>query len=346
MIKRGTCEFGLKVSLAGAAGAAGAILYNNVAGELSGTLGSPKRETGPYVPAGSLSLEDGTKVLAALAAGPVTGNVFVKALNEKRYTSNVIATSKQGDQKNVIAAGGHTDSVTAGPGINDDGSGAVGLLELALQLTQFRLKNAVRFGFWTAEEYGLVGSEHYVAALNAQETAAIALYLNADMIASPNFGYFIYDGDGSAFNITGPKGSDHIEHLFESYFASIGVRTAPTAFDGRSDYGPFLDVGIPNGGLFTGAEGKKTAEQAAWWGGKAGEAYDPNYHAAGDTIANLAVGAWVVNVKALAHAIAVYSNDLAGIPRGLPAKRSALHKKQAEPDVRRHSACSHEVLSI
>lgn len=82
------------------------------------------------------------------------------------------------------------------------------------------------------------------------------------MIASPNFGYFIYDGDGSAYNLTGPAGSDHIEHLFEDYFKKDArLPTQPSAFDGRSDYGPFLEAGIPSGGLFTGAEVVKTPEQ-------------------------------------------------------------------------------------
>lgn len=139
------------------------------------------------------------------------------------------------------------------------------ILELALQLPRFSINNAVRFFFWTAEEFGLVGSDHYVASLSADESAKIALYLNFDMIASPNFGYFIYDGDGSAFNLTGPPGSDHIEKTFEDFYKASKVTSAPTAFDGRSDYGPFLDVGIPAGGLFTGAEGIKTTEEAGWY---------------------------------------------------------------------------------
>lgn len=141
------------------------------------------------------------------------------------------------------------------------------VLELALQLPRFNIKNAVRFGFWTGEEFGLLGADHYVSTLSEEERAKIALYFNFDMVASPNFGYFIYDGDGSAFNLTGPPGSDHIEHTFENFFVSAKLKSAPTEFNGRSDYGPFLDVGIPAGGLFTGAEGNKTAEEAGWYVG-------------------------------------------------------------------------------
>lgn len=245
----------------------------------------------------------------------VIGNLVVDAVVETRYTANVIATTKGGDQNNVVFSGGHTDSVLAGPGINDDGSGSMGILEIALKLTDFSVTNAVRFGFWSAEEFGLVGSEYHVTTASEEELSKIALYLNFDMIASPNFGYFIYDGDGDAFGTSGPPGSDHMEHLFEDYFQSVGIKTAPTAFDGRSDYGPFLDAGIASGGLFTGAEDLKTAEEAVWWGGQAGVAYDINYHAAGDNVANLNVGAWIQNAKAAAHAIATYALSTEGIPK-------------------------------
>lgn len=272
MISRGNCDFGLKTAFAGASGALGAIIYNNVDGTVSGgTLNLPERPEGPYVPVASISKADGLTLLADIAAGPVTASIFVHSITEVRKTHNVFAQTKTGDKKNVVIAGGHTDSVGSGPGINDDGSGAVGLLEIALQLPKWSVTNAVRFAFWSAEEFGLVGSETYVNSLTIEEQNEIALYLNFDMIASPNFGYFIYDGDGDAFGIAGPPGSAHIEKVFEEYFVEVGLPSAPTAFSGRSDYGPFLQVGIPSGGLFTGAEGIKTEAEAALWGGKAGE---------------------------------------------------------------------------
>jgi Zn-dependent M28 family amino/carboxypeptidase len=107
------------------------------------------------------------------------------------------------------------------------------------------------------------------------------------MVASPNYVRFVYDGDGDPTGTAGPPGSAQIEDLFNGYFASQGLATDPTAFDGRSDYGPFIDAGIPAGGLFSGAEGIKTAAQAATYGGTAGAPYDPCYHQACDTINNL-----------------------------------------------------------
>ncbi|PPQ85298.1 hypothetical protein CVT25_010071 [Psilocybe cyanescens] len=350
LVKRGECTFGLKTALSGASGAAGVIIYNNADGAVgAGTLGDIVNPAGPYVPGASVNGIDGNKLVATINAGSeVVGTIHVDAVTEERYSSNVIATTKIGDRNNIVVAGGHSDSVVAGPGINDDGSGTMGILEVALKLTQFKTNNAVRFAFWTAEEFGLVGSEYYVQNLPEAERQKIALYLNFDMIASPNIAYLIYDGDGSAFNISGPAGSDKIEKLFEDFYSKNKVRSAPTEFSGRSDYGPFLDVGIPAGGIFSGAEGLKTAEQAKWWGGEAGVAYDVCYHKACDGIANLNVPAWVLNTKAAAHSIATYARSVSGIPRTRTTTTSSeLRVSQLSYDDRRHMACGHEsVVSI
>ena len=121
-----------------------------------------------------------------------------------------------------------------------------------------------------AEENGLVGSTEYVANLKKKQAKKIALYLNFDMVGSPNFARLIYDGDGSASDAAGPEGSAAIEKTFKRHFKREDLATGQTAFDGRSDYGPFIDVGIPAGGLFTGAEEVKTEKGAEKFGGTAG----------------------------------------------------------------------------
>src|SRR6202012_1363609 len=125
----------------------------------------------------------------------------------------------------------------------------------------------------------------------------IRAYLNFDMIASPNYAYFIYDGDGSAFNLTGPPGSAEIEADFEAFYTSVGENYTAYAFDGRSDYGPFLENNIPSGGLFTGAEETKTPEEVEMFGGIADVAYDANYHQAGDSLNNIAWDAFFLKPK-------------------------------------------------
>lgn len=209
--------------------------------------------------------------------------------------------------------GAHSDSVEAGPGINDDGSGTVGILEVAKQLTKYRVRNQVRFGFWSGEEEGLLGSTWYVDHLNAEEKANIKLYLNFDMIASPNYQFGIFDGDGGDFNITGPEGSGDIELLFEKYFESQDLNYTSIAFNGRSDYDPFIKAGIPAGGVETGAEGNKTVEGAEQFGGQAGVAFDINYHGPGDNVTNLNQYAFLVNTKAIAHGVATYARSFSSV---------------------------------
>ncbi len=200
-------------------------------------------------------------------------------------TYNVLAESKGGDPNNVIMAGAHLDSVNAGPGIQDNGSGSAAILEVAEQMAKVKPRNKVRFAWWGAEESGLVGSTYYVNNLSQEEQDDITLYLNFDMIGSPNHVFFIYDGDDSdgVGAGPGPEGSAQIEKTFEKFYNMVGEPFKGTDFSGRSDYGPFIAVGIPSGGLFTGAEGIKTADEAAKWGGTAGEQYDPCYHLACDT---------------------------------------------------------------
>ncbi|VUC29781.1 unnamed protein product [Clonostachys rosea] len=312
-ISRGTCSFSQKSLNAKSAGAAAAVVYNNEPGPIAGTLGTPGLD---YVPIVGISQEDSVAILAALEAGEVTADFSINALSEQRVNYNVIAETKGGDHNNVLVLGGHSDSVYAGPGINDDGSGSIGVLNVAIALSKFRIKNAVRFAFWGAEEYGKLGSFYYVKQLNSSETemAKMRAYLNFDMIASPNYVYGIYDGDGGAFNFSGPTGSAEIEKEFEEFYERNGASHVPAVWSGRSDYAGFIENGIPSGGLFTGAEEIKTEEEAVLFGGEAGVAYDINYHKAGDDINNLAHDAFLLNTKSIANSVAKYAISWDSLP--------------------------------
>ncbi|WP_199511448.1 M28 family peptidase [Nucisporomicrobium flavum] len=219
---------------------------------------------------------------------------------------NLIADWPGGDTSDTLMIGAHLDSVTAGPGINDNGSGSAANLEVALAVarTGFQPQRHLRFGWWGAEELGLRGSTAYVNSLSSAQKAAITGYLNFDMVASPNPGYFLYDGDNSdgTGSGPGPAGSAQIESTLAAYFSSIGVPTRGTDFDGRSDYGPFIAAGIPAGGIFTGAEGRKTAAQVQLWGGTQA-AFDACYHSSCDTISNINDTALDRNSDAIAYAV-------------------------------------------
>ncbi|WP_411720548.1 M28 family metallopeptidase [Mycetocola sp.] len=326
LIQRGTCTFATKALNAEAAGAAGVIIFN--AGNddtaarqdlIVGTLGGSDIVGIPVVGA---SFQQGV----ALAQAGSTAHVMVP-LPEERPQKNVIAELPGKNTNNVVMAGAHLDSVQAGPGIQDNGSGSAALIEVAQSMSKVKPENTLRFAWWGAEEAGLIGSEEYVAGLSQEEKDRIALYLNFDMIASPNYIFMIYDGDESQFPapVVVPEGSVAIEDLFESYFTSVGVPYDDAEFSGRSDYEAFILNGIPAGGLFTGAEVIKTEEQEAIWGGVAGESYDQCYHQACDDIDNVNIEALDVNIDAIALAVLVYGystesvNGVVGknIPGGL-----------------------------
>ncbi|MFE2263034.1 M28 family metallopeptidase [Streptomyces griseosporeus] len=220
---------------------------------------------------------------------------------------NLIADRPGGDPDQVIMAGAHLDSVTAGPGINDNGSGSAAILETALAVarTGYQPAKHLRFGWWGAEELGLVGSKYYVNNLPSTERAKLKGYLNFDMIASPNPGYFVYDDDPA------------IEKTFKDYFAGLGIPTEiETEGDGRSDHAPFKNAGIPVGGLFTGADYTKTSAQAQKWGGTAGQAFDRCYHSSCDTTANIDDTALDRNSDAIAHAIWTLTSGTTTPPAG------------------------------
>ena len=220
---------------------------------------------------------------------------------------NLIADWPGGDPNRILMTGSHLDSVSAGPGINDNGSGSAAVLEVALTVarTGYAPARHLRFAWWGAEELGLRGSRFYVANLPAAERARIKAYYNFDMVGSPNPGYFVYDGDNSDGTGAGPgpAGSAELEKVLETYFRSIGVPTEGTDFDGRSDYGPFISAGIAAGGTFTGAERRKSTAQAGKWGGTAGVAFDRCYHRACDTVANIDETALDRNADAIAYAV-------------------------------------------
>jgi Zn-dependent M28 family amino/carboxypeptidase len=320
LIQRGTCTFGEKALNAEAAGAEAVIIFNQGdtplrEGLIVGTLGGPNVVDIPVVGA---SFADG----AALAQAGSTALVNVDP-PESRPQVNVLAELRGTNNDNVVMAGAHLDSVQAGPGINDNGSGSAVLLETAEVLSKFKPQNTLRFAWWGAEEAGLIGSREYVTGLSQAERDRIALYLNFDMVGSPNYVFMVYDGDQSGFpappGVPIPPGSVQIEDLFESYYTWAGEPYDDAQFSGRSDYQAFILNGIPAGGLFTGAEQVKTAEQQAIWGGTTGEQFDPCYHLACDTSANVALHALDVNSDAIAFAVLTYSYSTQSV-NGVPGR--------------------------
>jgi Zn-dependent M28 family amino/carboxypeptidase len=305
LLRRGTCPFQAKAANAAAAGAAAVVIFNSgqpgAEGPFSGRLSSP-------VPVPVLALDfPGGAALAEAAARAPAGGVAARVETRTRggmvRTRNVIAELPTGDPARVVLVGAHLDSVPAGPGINDNGTGVAAALEIALRLAELRppTPNRVRFAFWGAEELGLLGSRRYVDGLSREEAGRIRAVLNLDMLGSPNFGRFVYDGDGSEAGRPGPAGSGEIERILLDYFAAVGLPARSIDIAGGSDHAPFMARGVPAGGLYAGAGERKADSSAQMFGGRAGLLYDPCYHQACDTLANVSRRALEDLADAAAH---------------------------------------------
>lgn len=314
LVSRGGCTFAAKSLAAAEAGALGAIIHNNGEGTLNGTLGGP--DDG-FVPTTGITLAEGQALKAEMADGPVVVNLELRQLVEERETFNVLAETRTGRADNVVMLGAHLDGVQEGAAINDNGTGSAAILAAAVRLGQEQtVNNKVRFAWWGAEELGLLGSEHYVYDLvenDPDALAKIATYLNFDMVGSPNYVIGVYDADESTYpapdGVPIPEGSAETEQVLTDYFESIGQDWVDTEFSGRSDYQAFIENGVPASGLFTGADGVKTAKQVEMFGGEEGVTYDPNYHTAADDIGNVDKTALEIMSNAIANAAMTLAND-------------------------------------
>ena len=311
LVQRGACAFADKALNAQAAGAEAVVIFNQGNTEdrkeiIGATLGSGVVGV-VAIPVLDISYDDG---VALTDAALVT--VALDATTETNTTENIIADFPGLNPGNVVMTGAHLDSVTEGPGIQDNGTGSAALLTIALALANnesYVPQNSLRFAWWGAEESGLIGSTEYIFnpdfGISDEDYAALAAYVNFDMVASPNHIFGVYDADESTFVASAPvpPGSAALEDLFEAYYTIEGVPYDDSEFSGRSDYQAFISVGIPASGLFTGAEGIKTDLQASIWGGTVGDQYDPCYHLACDTIDNVAFDVLEENIDAIAYAL-------------------------------------------
>lgn len=328
LIRRGTCSFGVKSALAGQAGAIAAVVYNNEQGPLHGTMGTPEDD---QIATFGVDLDEVESIIKNLKKGKAVDAIaYMNAVVSTIFTDNIVVQTVEGDPDHCVMLGAHSDSVPEGPGINDDGSGTLSLIELATQLTKFRVNNCVRFAWWSAEEEGLVGSDFYASTMPAEDNMRVRLFMDYDMLASPNFAFQIYN----ATNDENPTGSEELRNLYVDWYDAHGLNYTMIPFDGRSDYDGFIRAGIPAGGIATGAEGIKTKEEAAMFGGNAGDWYDPCYHQLCDDTHNLNASAWELNTKLVAHSVATYAASFDGFPKRVST--AMLGPSKYEQTVRHH----------
>jgi hypothetical protein len=317
------CSTATLVSSAEQAGASAVLIYRQAPAPGGGSAGELPQPRGFALPVlGISSPTVAGELKAAATAGALRMHVETRTVSEVRSSVNVLADTRRDrdpQDHTVVLAGAHLDSVGAGPGINDNGSSAATLLTIAERLPRAgRTTNTVRFAFWGAEEPGFLGSTYYVDQLTPAQRGDIVLDLNFEMLGSPNGVRFVMDGDNSQFPagpgvVTGPPGSGAIEAVFADYFAAQHLPVDRVGLLSRSDHVPFALAGVPVGGLFNGAEGIKTPEQATVYGGTAGAPYDACYHKSCDTVDNLEMRTLSQQADAAAYAIAHFAHDLSEV---------------------------------
>ncbi|HJN74080.1 MAG TPA: M28 family peptidase [Myxococcota bacterium] len=316
LIQRGTCSFADKVQNALDAGAVAVLIFNEgQPGRREPVKGSLGRHFD--VPVLGLSYELG----AELAETTAELDIVLELGVEEFQLSNVIA-ELPGDDR-VVLIGAHLDSVSAGPGLNDNASGSVVVLELALQLARLEVEDrpTVRFAWWDGEEYGLLGSYAYVESAGDELPDA---YFNYDMVASPNGAPFIYDGDGSADEGLAPSGSAVLEYALQEGYEVQQLQWEETGPYVPTDSWFFLEAGVASSGIFTGAHEGLRQSLAETYGGDAAEAMDPCYHQLCDDLDNIHMPRMLEATKAAAHALQVVLEDPSAIgERGQPGPELA-----------------------
>jgi Zn-dependent M28 family amino/carboxypeptidase len=330
LLQRGECAFVEKVANAEDAGAAAVLMFNEGQPERSDVFfGALDPDAPASIPVLALSYADGV----ALSLGG-TAHVVVQASVELQTDTNILAETPGGDPSRVVMVGAHLDSVAAGPGVNDNGSGTALVLEMALQMAAAGTepRNKVRFAWWGAEEQGLIGSSYYFYDDNGDPDDAVLstldAYLNFDMVASGNGVRFVYDGDGSdELDEYATPGSAEIESIFLDWYDAKGLDTEPEGLLLPTDSYWTVALGVPTGGLFSGAFDVKTTGEATRYGGEVGVEHDACYHQACDRVDHLNVALYQDLGEAAAHALETLADREAPLPTSTTRAARALDRR-------------------
>ena len=329
LVQRGTCFFGTKAFNAQNAGAEAVIIFNQG--------NTPDREGLVVADATSLDLPGGEVgtvthdipvVGASFAQGEALAQpgstAFVEVVEpETRTDFNVIAELPGRNTNNVVMAGAHLDSVTEGPGINDNGSGSAALLETALLManTIRRTRCVSRGG--PARSRACWAPTDYVAGLSQAERDRIALYMNYDMVASPNYIFMVYDADQSTFPAAGvpSRTARRRSRTCTSRTTrwSVSRTTTPSSRAGATTRRSSTPASR-RAGCSPVPRCPRPRRRQAIWGGTAGDSFDPCYHQACDTIDNIDLDALDVNSDVIAFAMLTFAYSTESV-NGVPGKK-------------------------
>jgi hypothetical protein len=285
LIQRGSCNFGVKVQNAQAAGASGVVVFNEgnpgrtdlLNGSLVDAAGNPII---PTIPVAFTSFDTGLTLYNQYQASttPPVMNLSIKALvNPNADDWNVIAESKGGDKNHVVVVDAHLDAIY-GAGMLDNASGSATILDIAQKMKNVNPLNKLRFIWFGGEELGLLGSSYYVNSLSSNDLSHIGYDLDADVTATPNYIVGVLDPAapdffGGTVTTTFPnrvyKASTLARDQAVGYFDSVGLNhefLSPTGTDAFN----FNAVGIPASGLLTGQDCCKNQHEVDLFGGSLG----------------------------------------------------------------------------
>lgn len=320
LLQRGGCRFVDKLRNASAAGAVGALVFNQGdsverLGLVAGGLDTSHPDTSVVIPAAFMTTAAALELLRLLDAGPVEVHLGADTAWHRERVDDVILDVPGARDDEVFMLGAHLDSVPEGPGINDNASGSVALLAIARELGGCSGARRLRFAWWGAEELGLLGSSAYLRALSDANTARVRGYVNLDMIAAPNHAYSLADGDGSKTGKRGPASSGELEAFFRQDFAAQKIPLLEGPFIQRSDDKPFYDAGIGVAMLSAGFDEIKTGPEVALFGGTAGARHDPCYHRPCDDLGNINFTALETITRSVARAVHHFAIEGRGLAR-------------------------------
>ncbi len=233
-----------KLALAIGHGARAVIFVNPAPGNhlVTGIAGgSAKLVT---IPAAIISHEDGLALRREIQAGaPMPATLRMTNAVRAGTARNVIATIP-GTQRpdEIIALGGHLDSLDLATGAVDNGAGAMWVLDVARTFSVHHVHpgRTVQFLFFMGEEEGLLGSYvHVRRALKEHSLQRVRYMINTDMSVNPN-GLRLWGGDPdleffAAF-------AARVRQIYPSF---DDIATDMADMSQSSDSQPYIEHGVP-----------------------------------------------------------------------------------------------------
>jgi hypothetical protein len=284
LIQRGSCNFGVKIQNAQAAGASGVVIFNEGNPDRTGIMGISIQDANgttfvPTIPVAFTTFAIGQQLYNDYQAGHAAVLSFkIDAIvDPNRLDWNVIADSKGGDKNHVVVVDAHLDAIY-GEGMLDNASGSATILDIAQLMKNVNPVNKLRFIWFGGEELGLLGSQYYVDNLSSTDLSHIGYDLDADVTATPNYTIGVLDPAGpdlftNTVSATFPnrvyKASTVARDAGIEYFTSIGKNHelfSPVGTDAIT----FNNVGIPASGVLTGQDCCKTQAEVDLFGGHTG----------------------------------------------------------------------------